>query len=190
MTAGPRYGIRGLLMLTGATAAALAACAPATSQRARGGTPPDLQEPERINTPSVQSLDGFSQGVRAGTSFYISDQVALDSTGTLVGGSDLRLQLGQALRNLSAVLLAGRALPADVVQLRVYVVDYRPADYAVVRDAVTAFTAGGRPPALTLIGVTALPAAGLRVAVDAVAHVRGLFIDRDRLPGGPLSPGR
>jgi hypothetical protein len=38
--------------------------------------------------------------------------------------------------------------------------------------------------------VTALPAAGLRVAVDAVAHVRGLFIDRDRLPGGPLSPGR
>ena len=177
-----RHGWTGLLALA-------VGCAPA-GQRTRTGTPPELQEAERINAPSVQSLDGFSQAVRAGTSLYVSDQVALDSAGTLVGGSDLRLQLDQALRNLAAVLLAGRALPADVVQMTVYVVDYHPADYAIIRDAVTAFTPAGRPPALTLVGVTALPAAGLRVAVDAVAHVRGLFIDRERLPGGALSPAR
>jgi 2-iminobutanoate/2-iminopropanoate deaminase len=187
MTAGLRYGWRyGCMGLLGLAAA----CAPAAGQRARTGTPPDLQEAEHINTPSVQSLDGFSQAVRAGTSLYVSDQVALDSAGTLVGGADLRLQLDQALRNLSAVLRAGRALPADVVQVTVYVVDYRPADYATIRDAITAFTPPGRPPALTLVGVTALPVSGLRVAIDAVAHVRGLFLDRDRLPGGPLSPDR
>jgi len=177
-----RHGWAGLLALA-------AGCAPA-GQRMRAGTPPDLQEAERINAPSVQSLDGFSQAVRAGTTLYVSDQVALDSAGTVVGGSDLRLQLDQALRNMSAVLLAGRAVPADVVQMTVFVVDYRPADYAIIRDAVTAFTPAGHPPALTLVGVTALPAAGLRVAVDAVAHVRGLFIDRERLPGAPLSPAR
>lgn len=183
MTAAWRYGCTGFLALA-------AACAPTTSQRGRIGTPPDLQEAEHINAPSVQSLDGFSQAVRAGTSLYVSDQVALDSAGTLVGGSDLRLQLDQAIRNLSAVLRASRALPADVVQVTVYVVDYRPADYATIRDAITAFTPPGRPPALTLVGVSSLPVAGLRVAIDAVAHVRGLFIDRDRLPGGALSPGR
>ena len=182
MSGARRWEMAGLLALA-------AACAP-TGQAARTGTPPDLQEAEHINSPAVQSLDGFSPAVRAGTSLYISDQVALDSAGVIVGGTDLKLQLDQALRNLSAVLRAGRALPADVVQMTVYVVDYRPADYAIIRNAVTAFTPPGRPPALTLLGVTALPAAGLRVAIDAVAHVRGLFIDRDRLPGGPLSPGR
>ena len=183
MTAGRRYAYLGVLALA-------VACAPTTSQRTRTGTPPDLQEAEHINAPSVQSLDGFSQAVRAGTTLYVSDQVALDSAGALVGGSDLRLQLDQSLRNLSAVLTAARALPADVVQVTVYVVDYRPADYATIRDAITAFTPAGRPPALTLVGVSSLPVAGLRVAIDAVAHVRGLFIDRERLPGGALSPGR
>ena len=163
-----------------------AACGPTTQQRPMG-TPPDLQDAEHINAPSVQSLDGFSQAVRAGTGLYVSGQVALDSLGRLVGGSDLKLQLGQALANLSSVLRAARALPADVVQMTVYVVDYKPADYAVVRDALTAFTPAGSPPALTLVGVSALPVAGLRVAIDATAHVRGLFIDRARLPGGALS---
>ena len=182
MTAGREYGMAALLALA-------AACAPA-GPGPRMGTPPDLQEPEHINTPAVQSLDGFSQAVRAGTSLYVSDQVALDSTGRLVGGADLGLQLQQALRNLSAVLLAARALPGDVVQMTVYVVDYRPADYAVIRDALTAYTPEGHPPALTLVGVASLPVQGLRIAIDATAHVRGQFIDRDRLPGAPLGRGR
>ena len=115
MTAGRGYGLAALLALA-------AACAP-TGRAPRMGTPPDLQEPEHINTPAVQSLDGFSQAVRAGTSLYVSDQVALDSTGKLVG-------------------------------------------------------------------VSSLPVQGLRVAIDATAHVRGMFIDRDRLPGAPLGQGR
>jgi hypothetical protein len=69
MTAGRSYGMAALLVLA-------AGCAPA-GRGPRMGTPPDLQEPEHINTPAVQSLDGFSQAVRAGTSLYVSDQVAL-----------------------------------------------------------------------------------------------------------------
>ncbi len=178
-----RFGWAGLAVLLAA------GCAPA-GPRMRQGTPADLMDAEHINTPSVQSLDGFSQAVRVGSTLYVSDQVALDSAGAVVGGDDLRLQLEQALRNLGAVLTASRALPADIVQMTVYVVGYQPADYAMVRDAITAFMPAGHPPALTLVGVSALPAAGLKVAIDAVAHVRGQFIDRDRLPGGPLSPGR
>ncbi len=183
MTAGLRYGTTLLITLA-------AACAPTGSRTGMGGPPPDLQDAEHVNAPSVQSLDGFSQAVRAGVNLYVSGQVALDSAGRLVGGNDLRNQLRQALVNLATVLQAARALPADVVHVTVYVVDYKPDDYTVVRDALVAFTPPGRAPALTLIGVSALPAPGLRVAVDAVAHVRGQFIDRERLPGGALGPGR
>ena len=161
-----RFGWAGLVVLLAA------GCAPA-GPRMRQGMPADLMDAEHINAPSVQSLDGFSQAVRVGTSLYVSDQVALDSAGAVVGGDDLRLQLGQSLRNLSAVLTASRALPAD---------------YATVRDAITGFMPAGHPPALTLVGVSALPAPGLKVAIDAVAHVRGMFIDRERLPGGGGRP--
>ncbi|MBA2626863.1 MAG: RidA family protein [Gemmatimonadales bacterium] len=163
-------------------AVAIAACAP-TPERNSRVIPPDLRDVERVNAPTVPSLDGFSQAVKAGTTLYVSGQVALDSAGRLVGGSDLRAQLDQALRNLGTVLTASRALPADIVRITVYVVNYAPADYAIIRDVLTHFTPDGSPPALTLVGVDALPVSGLRVAIDAVAHVRGQFIDRERLPG-------
>lgn len=165
------------------------ACAPARP-RAAFGTPPDLQDAEHINAATVPSLNGFSQAVRAGVTVYVSGQVALDSAGTLVGGEDLRKQLDQSLANLATVLRAARALPADVVHMTVYVVGYTPENYAVVRDALTGFTPAGRSPALTLVGVSALPVSGLKVAIDAVAHVRGQFIDRDRLPGADLNRER
>ena len=179
MSGGSRCVVYALLTLA-------AACAP-TTQPVRG-TPPDLRDAEHVNAATVPSLDGFSQAVRAGTTLYVSGQVALDSAGRLVGGGDLRAQLDQALVNLGAVLTASRALPADVVRMTVYVVDYKPADYAIIREALTRFTPEGAPPALTLVGVSALPVSGLRVAVDAVGHVRGQFIDRERLPGA--RPGR
>ncbi len=175
----PRAAVLGLLLAS--------ACAP-PAQRRVTGPPPELQDAEHINTPAVQSLDGFSQAVRVGTSVYVSGQVALDSVGALVGGTDLQRQVDQSLANLSRVLLAARALPADVVHLTVYVVNYTPADYPVVRAAVTAFMPPGKTPALTLVGVAALPAPGLRVAIDAVAHVRGEFIDRDRMRAPGVSP--
>lgn len=164
-----------------------AACGPTMQPGARA-TPPELRDAERMNAPTVQSLDGFSQAVKVGTTLYVSGQVALDSAGRLVGGNDLSAQLEQTLLNLRAVLTASRALPADVVRMTVYVVNYTPADYPTIRDALIRFTPQGAPPALTLVGVSALPVSGLRIGLDAVAHARGQFIDRERLPGG--RPGR
>ncbi len=65
--------------------------------------------------------------------------------------------------------------PSDVVQLNVYVVGLKPADWATVREAGAKFFPQRNPPAGTVLGVAALPREGLLVAVDAVALIRATF---------------
>src|SRR5262245_30426377 len=66
-----------------------------------------------------------------GTTVYISGQTAWDADRKIVGGADLRLQAEQSFRNLRTALEAAGASPADVVFVRLYVVDYR-AEHAAV----------------------------------------------------------
>src|SRR2546430_15521092 len=77
---------------------------------------------------------GFTHAVRVGATLYISGEVALDSTGQLVGPGDLRAQARQAFANLAFVLKIGGATPADVAKLTIYVVNYSPRDFAAIRD--------------------------------------------------------
>ena len=75
--------------------------------------------------PSV--AHGFSQVIatRGGKTIYISGQTAWDAEKRLVGGNSLEAQAKQAFQNVRhAVEAAGGSL-ADVVALRLYVVNYR-----------------------------------------------------------------
>jgi len=119
------------------------------------------------NPAGVARPDLGSQAVRVGRTVYVASQLALDSTGTLVG-ADLRAQAERAFANLATVLRAAGALPQDVVALTIYVVNYRPADIATIRDAGAAYF-GPNPPIATLLGVQSLGRDKALVAVGATA---------------------
>jgi 2-iminobutanoate/2-iminopropanoate deaminase len=126
-----------------------------------------------VNPPSVfRSLDhGFSQAVVAsgGQTLYVSGQVAWDSQKRLVGGTDLEEQARQAFTNLRAVVEASGATLADVVSLRIYIVDYRPEKALPVGRVFREFFSGDVKPASTWVGVAALADPGLLIEVEATA---------------------
>jgi len=126
-----------------------------------------------INPPTLfTSLQhGFSQAVtsRGGTTIYISGQTAWDAQKQLVGGRNLSEQARQALRNLRAAVEAAGGVLADVVALRVYVVNYKPEDAAAVGQALREFFPGEQPPASTWVGVAALAREEFLIEIEAVA---------------------
>jgi 2-iminobutanoate/2-iminopropanoate deaminase len=114
---------------------------------------------------------GFSQAVVAsGTrTLYISGQTAWDSGKQLVGGADLEAQARQAFTNLRTVVETAGGTLADVVAVRIYVVDYRPERAASVARAFREFFATGVKPASTWIGVAALADPSFLIEVEATA---------------------
>ena len=116
---------------------------------------------------------GFTHVVTAspGTTVYISGQTAWDAERKIVGGSDLRLQAEQAFLNLRAALEAVGASPADVVFVRLYVVDYRPEHAAVLSPMLEAFFPAGQLPASTWVGVQSLAVPGFLIEIEATAVV-------------------
>jgi enamine deaminase RidA (YjgF/YER057c/UK114 family) len=128
---------------------------------------------ELINPPSVfRSLDnGFSQGVTAQgrRTLYVSGQTAWNSGRQLIGGSNLEEQARQAFTNLQTVVRAAGGTLADVVSLRIYVVDYGPEKAAVVGSVFRSFFSGVAEPASTWVGVMALADPGFLIEVEATA---------------------
>ena len=126
-----------------------------------------------INPPAVfQSLEhGFSQAVMAsGTrTLYVSGQTAWDSRKQLVGGADLEAQARQAFTNLRAVVEAAGGALADVVAVRIYIVDYEPEKAASVGGAFREFFSADVKPASTWIGVASLADPGFLIEVEATA---------------------
>ena len=126
-----------------------------------------------INPPSVfRSLEhGFSQAVVASgkRTLYVSGQTGWDAEKRLVGGADLEAQALQALANLQAIVEAAGGTLADVVALRIYVVDYRPEKAPAVAGALRRFFTGEVKPASTWIGVAALADPAFLIEVEATA---------------------
>ena len=116
---------------------------------------------------------GFTQVVTSppGKLVFVSGQTAWTEALEIAGGDDLEAQTRQALENLRLALAAAGAKPADVTQLRLYIVDYTPKDAAAIGPPLGEFFAGGKPSAQTLLGIQALASPGLRIEIEAVAVV-------------------
>jgi 2-iminobutanoate/2-iminopropanoate deaminase len=121
--------------------------------------------------PSLQY--GFSQAVvcTGGRTVYLSGQTAWGAAQRLVGGDDLGAQTRQALRNVRAAVEAAGGTLADVVSLRLYVVNYRRADTGPVGDALREFFPAEKPPASTWVGVAALAVPDFLIEIEAVAVI-------------------
>lgn len=117
--------------------------------------------------PSVQH--GFSQAVvaRGARTVFISGQTAWNAEKRIVGRT-LGEQAAQALRNLEAAVKAAGGGLADIVALRIYIVQHSRQDLAAVGSALRAtFTTD--PPASTWIGVAFLAAPEFLIEIEATA---------------------
>jgi len=147
-----------------------------------GFAPPDitLTQPQPVPTTGVPQLPGFSTAVKVGNTVYLSGQVPLDSGGRLVGRGDLGAQAVQTFANMARVIRAARGVPADLVQLTVYVVGYDTSAAGAVRRAVEPYLEPRVPPALTIVGVANLPEPGMLIAADGIAVLHGQLPDKLR----------
>jgi enamine deaminase RidA (YjgF/YER057c/UK114 family) len=128
---------------------------------------------EYINPDSLfPSLEhGFSQIVCAtgGKMVYISGQTAWDAHKQIIGGTDLAQQARQALRNVQAAIEAAGGTLADVVALRIYIVNYTPEQADAVGGALREFFLEGKRPASTWVGVSSLAVSDFLVEIEATA---------------------
>jgi enamine deaminase RidA (YjgF/YER057c/UK114 family) len=137
--------------------------------RQQRGAGSESQARGYLNPLTLAALPGFTHAVKVGPVTYVSGELPLDSAGHLVGANDLRAQARQAFANLEIALRLAWALPTDVVELRMYIVNLSPSDLQTVREAAPQFFPARNPPAGTVLGVTALPVTGALFVVDAVA---------------------
>jgi enamine deaminase RidA (YjgF/YER057c/UK114 family) len=145
-------------------------CACASSATALAQTAPDA--PRFVNPPTLPPTRGYSHVVEvpAGSRLlYVAGQVALDSTGRLVGAGDFRAQAVQLFENIQRALAAGGASFRDVVKLNYYVVD--ATQIQSLRDVRDRYVNTAAPPASTLVEVRRLFRDDVLIEVEAVAIV-------------------
>ena len=120
---------------------------------------------EPIHTSRAPAAIGpYSQGIRAGSTIYLSGQIPLDpSTKELVKG-DIRAQTRQVFENLAAVSEAAGGSLANAVRLTIYLTDL--ANFSVVNEVMAEFCKEPYPARVT-IGVAQLPR-GAAVEIDGI----------------------
>jgi enamine deaminase RidA (YjgF/YER057c/UK114 family) len=136
--------------------------------------------PTSVTSDSVPAIPGFSSAVKVGLSLHLSGQVALDSAARVVGPGDLRAQTRQSLGNVIRLVRAARGLPGDVVKLTFHVVGLDSVRTRTIQEVAGEVFTEQPAPAVTVVGVAALPEPGLLVSVDGLAILRGEFPDRER----------
>jgi enamine deaminase RidA (YjgF/YER057c/UK114 family) len=132
-------------------------------------------ERKNVNSDTLLTPRGYSHVVTvegAQKLAFIAGQVAIDKEGKIVGAGDLITQIKQVAHNLIAALAAVGAKPSDIVKMNTYIVQYKPSDYAAMREARAILFPSGEPPASTLIGVHSLAVEGLLVEIEATAAIK------------------
>ncbi len=128
----------------------------------------------RLNPPSLPDASalGYSQitTVEPGRLAFISGQVA-SRPGGEPAPDGLAEQAALVVTNAKAALEAVGASAADLVMVRVYVVDLTPARLEVLMPHLHVLFDGAQP-SLTGVGVVALAGPNLQVEIEMIARLR------------------
>ena len=120
-----------------------------------------------IRTEAARSSPLYSQGVRVGSTIYVSGTGGIDPATRQLAGATIGEQTRQALQNCKAIVEAGGGSLADVVQVTVLLAN--PADFAGMNEEYTKVFATDPPArAVTKLGVE-LP--GFLVSIMMTAYV-------------------
>jgi enamine deaminase RidA (YjgF/YER057c/UK114 family) len=117
---------------------------------------------------------GYSQvaTVTGGTLVFVSGQVALDTSGNVVGKDDFRAQVQQVFENLKAAMEAAGGTFDDVVKLNSYLVDLAPSHLTEFREVRDKYVNVKNPPASTAVQIQRLFRSEFLVEIEAVAVVK------------------
>lgn len=133
-----------------------------------------MVSPERIDPPELGRPIGYSNGflVPPGRALlFVAGQIGWDQDQALVGGG-FGAQFDRALANVLAVVRAAGGEAADVVSMRLFVLD--KAEYVSARGEIGASwkqRLGRHYPTMALVEVKGLLEPGARVEIEAVAAV-------------------
>ncbi|MFP4475140.1 MAG: RidA family protein [Desulfatibacillaceae bacterium] len=120
---------------------------------------------QTTNAPAA--IGPYSQAVRAGDFVFVSGQLGMDpETGELVNG-DIRDRTRRAIENVAAIAQAAGGTLADVVQVRLYLLEM--GHFASVNEVYAEYFGQGMP-ARAAIGVASLPR-GADVEMEAVLYL-------------------
>lgn len=130
---------------------------------------------EFLNPPQLCPTFGWTHvvGATGGKTIYVSGQVAVDERGQVVGRGDLGAQTEQAFHNVALALEAAGATFRDVVKTSLFVVGLKPEHVPVIREVRGRYVAADRPPASTLVGVSALVGPDWLIEIEAMAVIDG-----------------
>jgi enamine deaminase RidA (YjgF/YER057c/UK114 family) len=131
-----------------------------------------------INPRGLVTPTGYTHVVVAADrrTVYIAGQVAFDSTGKVVGGSDFTAQAEQVFANLQRALASVGGSFGDVVKMTTLITDVK--NVPALREIRTRYLDPKEPPANTLV-VAQLVRPELLLEIEAIAVLRH-----------PLIPGR
>ena len=120
-----------------------------------------------ITTGAAPRSPLFSQGVRVGSTIYVSGMAGIDPATNKMAGATIQEQTRQALHNCKAIVEAGGGSLEDVVQVMVLLAN--PADFAAMNEEYARVFAVEPPArAVTKLGVE-LP--NVLVSIMMTAHV-------------------
>ena len=126
-----------------------------------------------INPPELNPTNGFTHVVTAtaGKTIYVSGQVSVNEKAEVIGKGDLRAQVEHVFANLKIALAAAGATFHDVVKITYFVVDLKPEHVAHVREVRRKYLNMEKPPASTLVGISALVVPEWLIEIELVAVV-------------------
>jgi len=132
--------------------------------------PKDYINPKEL-FPSLQY--GFSQIVTSvgGKTVYLSGQVGWNEQQQMVGPNDLGAQTRQAFRNIDTAMQVAGGSIADVVSMRIYIVEEKLQETQPIKEALKAFFPSDRAPATTWIVVRALANQAFLIEVEAIGVI-------------------
>jgi len=121
-----------------------------------------------VRPDGLPPVNGYSHAVAfAGPMIVVSGQVPVNAGGRLVGKDDPAAQIRQVFENLTAALAAAGAGMDQVVKLTVFLTDL--ADLALFRRIRDEYVSTDKPPASSLLQVSALVNPDFLVEVEALA---------------------
>jgi enamine deaminase RidA (YjgF/YER057c/UK114 family) len=128
---------------------------------------------EFVNPPGLCPTFGWTHVTAAvgGMTIYVSGQVSVNERGEVVGKGDLKVQTAQAFENIRIALAAVGASFRDVIKTSLFVVGLKPEHVPIIREVRSRYVDAQRPPASTLVGVSALVGADWLIEIEAVAVV-------------------
>ncbi len=119
-----------------------------------------------IRTSDAPSSPLFSQGIKVGSTIYLSGIVGIDPRTNQLAGSTIQEQARQALHNCENILRAAGARRADVVEVHVLLA--KPTDFAGLNEEYAKFFPADPPTrAVSKLGVE-LPNVLVSIKMTAV----------------------